>query len=501
MFQRVPGEAVAGFLTRDHSLFIDGEWRNSVAGRRFDVLNPATGTRIASVAEGDAEDIDLAVAAARRSFNDRRWRGLSADARSKIMWRMADLLEENASEFAELDVMDNGMPIAFASWMVGTCCQQLRYYAGMITKIAGRNASAAMSHDVQQFHAYTAVEPVGVVGVIIPWNGPIGTLIIKIAPALAAGCSIVCKPAELTPLSALRAAELAAQAGIPPGVLNIVPGYGATAGQRLVDHPDVDKISFTGSTATGKHIAAAAASNLKRVTLELGGKSPVIVFDDADLDVAIPGAAMGIFANSGQVCFAGSRLFVQKKSFDKVVAGIADFASNLKIGSGLDPDSRIGPLISGAQQAKVLNYIDVGQKEGAEVVTGGDVFGGEGYFIKPTVFANVNRDMRIVREEIFGPVLVATPIDDLDELVHAANDTRYGLGAGIFTTDVNKTHLVAERLQAGNVWVNCYGFMHPAMPFGGFKESGWGRELGLEGISAYQEIKSVFVQLKEPARV
>lgn len=489
-------EAIGDFLRRRHGLFINGEWRQASAQRRFDVHDPATGGVVASVAEGDAADIDLAVAAARRSFDDRRWRGMSADARSKVMWRIADLLEANADELALLDVVDNGMPLGYASAIVGFCAMQLRYYAGLITKTAGRNSSPAISHDGQRVHAYTTVEPVGVAGIIIPWNVPLGALVIKVAPALAAGCSLVCKPAELTPLAALRFAELVAEAGLPAGVLNIVPGFGPTAGQALVDHPLVDKVSFTGSTATGKRILQSAAGNLKRVTLELGGKSPVIVFDDADPDVAIPGAAMGIFANTGQVCVAGSRLFVQKKSFDKVVAGIADFASAMKIGSGLDPQAGIGPLISQGQRDKVLDYIESGRKDGAQVVTGGDVVEGDGYFVKPTVFANVNRDMRIVREEIFGPVLVATPIDDLDELVRAANDSRYGLGAGIYTNDVNKAHLVAERLQAGTVWVNGYGFMDPSMPFGGFKESGWGRELGTEGMAAFQEIKSVFIQLK-----
>ena len=430
----------------------------------------------------------------------RRWRGLDAERRAQVLWRLGDLFETHARELAQIDVLNNGMPVAFAEWMVASTVSQLRYFAGMVTKVSGRNASPSIANRHTKIHAYTSVEPIGVAGLILPWNGPIGTLIIKLAPALAAGCSVVVKPAELTPLSALRAAELAAEAGLPPGVLNIVPGYGPTAGQRLVDHPDVDKISFTGSTATGKRIVAAAAGNLKRVTLELGGKSPVIVFDDADPSIAIPGAAMGIFANTGQVCFAGSRLFVQKKSFDKVVAGIADFATGLKLGNGLDPASQIGPLISERQLQRVSDYLDIGRREGAEIVTGGNAVAGPGFFVQPTVFANVNATMRIVQEEIFGPVLVATPIDDIDDLVRAANATRYGLGAGVYTTDVNKAHLVADRLQAGNVWINGYGTMHPAMPFGGYKESGWGREMSSEGMAAYQETKSVFVHLREPAR-
>jgi acyl-CoA reductase-like NAD-dependent aldehyde dehydrogenase len=334
------------------------------------------------------------------------------------------------------------------------------------------------------------------VALIIPWNGPIGAFAIKVAPALAAGCSCILKPAELTPLTALRLGELALEAGVPPGVLNIVTGFGQTAGAALVRHRDVDKVSFTGSTAVGKEIVREAAHTLKRVTLELGGKSPCIVFDDADMEEAIPGASMGIFANTGQVCFAGSRLYVQKKSFDKVVQGIADHAAKIPIGNGLDPANMLGPLISEKQYRRVDNYIEEAKADGAELVCGGRRYGEQGFFMTPTIFANVRRDMRIVREEVFGPVLVATPMDSLDDITAAANDTRYGLGAGIFTRDVNKAHLVAEKLRSGNVWVNCYGVVHPSMPFGGFKESGWGREMAVEGLEAFLEKKSVFIQLK-----
>ncbi|MBF7014727.1 aldehyde dehydrogenase family protein [Novosphingobium resinovorum] len=491
-----PNETVLAHVRGQHRLFIDNEWHDAASGKTFEVRNPATGEVVAHVAEGEAQDIDRAVQAARRAFDERRWHGLPPEKRANIMWKLAELFERDARTIAEIEVIDNGMPIAFAEWMVGSVVQGLKYYAGMITKLGGRNASPAIASDTLKMHAYTSVEPVGVVGTIIPWNGPIGVMMIKLSPALAAGCSVVVKPAELTPLSALYAANLMVEAGIPAGVVNIVPGFGATAGQALVDHPEVDKISFTGSTATGKKIVQSAAETLKRVTLELGGKSPVIVFDDADPEVTIPGAAMGIFANTGQVCFAGSRLFVQKKSYDKVVAGISDFAKGLRIGHGFDPANAIGPLISEGQRDKVSRYLETGVQEGAEVVTGGSAVDSQGYYIEPTVFANVNADMRIVREEIFGPVLVATPVDDIDDLVRAANDTRYGLGAGIYTTDVNKAHLTAARLQAGNVWINGYGMMHPAMPFGGYKESGWGRENAEDGIRAYQEAKSVFVYLK-----
>lgn len=433
--------------------------------------------------------------AARRSFESRIWRGKTAAVRSQILWAFADLVEANLEELRHLEILDNGMPQAFADYVVRGSAEWIRHYARLATSIFGRNVSGSVSGE-QAFHAYSAHEPVGVAGLITPWNGPIITFALKVAPALAAGCSVVVKPAENTPLTALRMGELAAEAGIPDGVINIVTGFGHEAGAALANHPDVDKISFTGSTAIGKSIVQASAGNLKRLTLELGGKSPCIVFDDADMDTAIPAAAMGIFANTGQVCFAGSRLFVQRKSFDRVVDGIADFAKSLKIGNGLDPENDLGPLISDRQHQRVLEYIGIGQAEGAKLVTGGGSRGGSGFFVEPTVFADVNANMRIVREEIFGPVLVATPFNDIDEVIRAANDTRYGLGAGVFTNDVNKAHRLADRIEAGNIWVNCYGIMHPALPFGGYKESGWGREAGTEGLDAFIEKKAVVIQLK-----
>jgi phenylacetaldehyde dehydrogenase len=483
------------FLARRHRLLIDGQWRDAATGREFETLNPATGGVIARVAEGGAEDIDAAVQAARRCLDSRAWTGLSADARSRVLWRLADLIEANAAELTHLEVLDNGMPMAFAQWMVGASATWLRYYSGSVMRIHGKTAGSGMNEPGRAMHAYTVREPVGVVGLIVPWNGPSGTLIMKVAPALAAGCACVVKPAENTPLTALRIGELALEAGVPPGALNIVPGFGPIAGAALVDHVGVDKISFTGSTAVGKQIVRAAAGNLKRLTLELGGKSPCIICDDADLDVAIPAAAMGIMANTGQVCFAGSRLYAQKKVYDKVLTGIADFAARMSVGSGLQPETTMGPLISAKQQDRVLEYLDIGRSEGAEVVYQGKAPSGSGYFVAPTIFSTTRTDLRISREEIFGPVLVTTPVDDLDEIVRAANDTRYGLGAGVFTKDVNKAHWLADRLQSGNVWVNCYGLVHPTMPFGGYKESGWGREMSSEGLDAFLETKSVFVQL------
>ena len=489
-------EQATAFLAREQRMLIDGHWVSAASGKVFDVIDPATGKVIARVPEAAEEDIDAAVRAARRTFDNGVWRNLSADERSRILWRLGDLIERNYAELAQLETLNNGMPAAFAQFTIQGASSWFRYYAGMITKIYGKNASGIVSGGGVDVHAYTAHEPVGVAALIVPWNGPIGEFAIKVAPALAAGCSCILKPAENTPLTALRLGELALEAGVPPGVLNVVPGFGHIAGAALVRHPDVDKVSFTGSTAVGKQIVREASQTLKRVTLELGGKSPCIVFDDADFEQAIPAASMGIFANTGQVCFAGSRLYVQKKSFDKVVAGIAEHAARIPIGNGLDPTKLLGPLISAKQLQRVSAYIDEAQEQGAELVCGGQRHGDEGYFMQPTIFANVRRDMRILTEEVFGPVLVATPIDDVREIIRAANDTRYGLGAGIFTTDVNKAHLVARELRAGNVWVNCYGLMHPAMPFGGFKESGWGRELGPDGLDAYLEKKSVFVQLK-----
>lgn len=489
-----PGDAAARFLGREPGLWIGGAWVGAEAAEQFDALDPATGQCIATVARGRAADIDKAIGAARVAFEAPSWRDISADARAKLLWRYAELLEANADELVELEVLNNGMPLGFAQWGVAASAAWLRHFAGLAGRLIGRNTSAALSGGAQHFHAYTSVEPVGVVGLIIPWNGPIASFMIKVAPALAAGCACVVKPAENTPLTALRLGELAAEAGIPAGVLNVVSGFG-DAGASLVQHPGVDKISFTGSTATGKSVLRAAADNVKRVTLELGGKSPCVVFNDADMAKAIPGAAQAIFANSGQVCFAGSRLYIQRASFDAVVAGVAEIAKTLSIGSGLDARNHVGPLISSEQRERVQAYIALGVQEGGQIVAGGKSPDREGFFIEPTVFTNLAGSARMVREEIFGPVVVATPFDDLDEVAALGNDTNYGLGAGIFTSNVGTAHRLAGKLRAGNVWVNCYGITHPAMPFGGFKESGLGREMGEEGFAAFLETKSVFIDL------
>jgi acyl-CoA reductase-like NAD-dependent aldehyde dehydrogenase len=420
---------------------------------------------------------------------------LRADQRAQVLWRYADLLESHVDELAYLEVVNNGMPLASANWAVHASASWLRYHAGLTGSLHGRNASAAVSGSGQHTHAYTSSEPVGVAGLILPWNGPIGIFIVKVAAALTAGCSVVVKPAESTPVTAVRLAELALDAGIPPGVLNVVTGFGA-AGQALVEHPNVDKVSFTGSTAVGKQIVRLAAESLKRLTLELGGKSPLIIFDDADLDLAIPAAAAAIFSNTGQVCSAGSRLFVQEAIFDEVVEGICGIAKSIKIGSGLDPDTQMGPLISAKQLRRVQDYLELGCKAGAHIVTGGNVVSRDGFFVEPTVFVDAAPGSRIAREEIFGPVLVAGRFTDVGAMIAQANDTRYGLASGIFTRDVNKAHLIAEELQAGAVWVNSYGTIHPAMPLGGWKESGWGRELSTEGVQAFLEDKSVFIRLQ-----
>jgi len=491
-----PLPAVLDYLRGPHHPLIDNERRPAKSGRTFEVINPATGDVIANVGEGSAEDINDAVTSARRAFDQGPWRKMTAAQRGLLMWRLADLIAANSQELIQLEVMDNGMPIAFAEHLAVYCVDWLRYYAGLADKVLGKNASDVISGDGVFMHAYSTSEPLGVAGLITPWNGPAASLMMKLAPALAAGCCCVVKPAENTPMTALRIGELAVEAGFPPGVVNVVPGFGPIAGAALVEHKGVDKISFTGSTAVGKSIVKVAADTLKRVTLELGGKSPCIVLDDADLEAAIPGAAMAIFANTGQVCFAGSRLFVQKRVYDKVIAGVADYAGSMKIGSGFDRQNMLGPVISEKQRQRVNSYIEAGRKAGAEIVRGGKPAARDGgYFVEPTIFANVTADMTIVREEIFGPVLVATPFDDLDAVVRQANDTRYGLGAGVFTNDVSKAHYLASRLQTGNVWVNCYGTVHPSLPFGGHKESGWGREMGTEGMDAFLEKKAVFVRL------
>jgi len=481
------------FVQKPLQMLIDGKWVDAVSGARLDVENPSTGEVFASVPAGDAQDVDLAVQAARRSFDQGAWARMSAVQRERILWKLSDLFEQNIKELVELEIIDNGMPISLITRAVERAIDGFRYYAGMCTKIHGRTSD--ISGLRAEFHAYSLAEPVGVAALIVPWNSPFAAACNKIAPALAAGCSTVLKPAEQTPLSALRIGELALEAGVPPGVLNVVTGLGHAAGAALANHHDVDKISFTGSTAVGKQLVQAAAGNLKRLSLELGGKSPVFVFDDADLDIAIPRAAGAIFSNSGQICYAGSRLYVQQGVFDKVVAGVAEIAKKMRMGDSFDRKTELGPLISERQRRTVMDYIESGVAEGAELVTGGRPLDRRGYFVEPTVFANPGKQSRIVNEEIFGPVLSAMPFDDIGEVPVLANATPYGLGAGIFTRGLSTAHRVAKMIRTGNVWINFYGGADKSLPFGGYKQSGWGREGGSEGIEAFLEKKAVYVRL------
>lgn len=487
----------ADLANRPRELFINGTFRPSVSGATFDVTDPATGQVFASAAAGDAVDIDLAVRAARAAFDGGS--NMPPAQRARLLTRLADLIEANGDRIALTETLDNGMPLMMAKFGgVMAASEQLRYNAGWATKLHGETVTPSAPGE---WHAFTLREPVGVVGAIVPWNFPFVMSVAKLAPALAAGCTVVLKPAEQTPLTAVILAELIAEAGFPEGVVNIVTGFGQTAGAALVDHPLVDKISFTGSTQVGKAIVRASTGNLKRVTLELGGKSPVVIFPDADLAKAIPSAAMGIFGNAGQVCAAGSRLFVHEKVHDQVIEGIAAFAGALKIGSGLLPSTQMGPLVSRKQLDRVLDYVESAKMEGATVETSGQpltVDDADGYFMKPTILTETLPTMRAVREEIFGPVLCATRFgdDNLEEVATRANDSEYGLSSAIWTRDISTALKLAKRIKAGTVRINGgAGGVDPALPLGGFKQSGWGRENGRSGVESYTEIKSVTVSL------
>jgi len=491
------GLEVARFLREQpKKLFIGGKWVESASGKTFDTIDPSTGEVLARVAEGGAEDIDRAVAAARKAHESGVWRDLPPAERAKALWRAGDLIEERANEFAQLESLDNGMPINDALvFKVPLAAATFRYYAGWVTKLDGGTQSLSLPG---KFLSYTLRQPVGVVGQIIPWNEPLLMASWKVAPALACGNTVVLKPSEETPLTALLLAEILQEAEIPAGVINVVPGFGETAGARLAAHPHVDKIAFTGSTEVGKLIAKTAAeTNLKRVSLELGGKSPNIVFADADLARAVSGAFMGIFLNSGQICSAGSRLYVQEKVYEQTVDELTRSIENLQLGPGIDSMTQMGPLVSQTQMDRVLGYISIGNKEGARLVTGGKRASGHGagFFVEPTVFADVEGKMRIAREEIFGPVLAAIPFSDEEDLIAKANDTMYGLAAGVWTSDVKRAHRVAHALQAGTVYVNCYHMFDPAAPWGGIKQSGWGRELGPYALDLYTEIKNVILDI------
>jgi phenylacetaldehyde dehydrogenase len=480
-------DKVTSFLKKDRPMLINGKWVNSLSGKTFPSYNPATGDVLARVAEGDKEDIDLAVKAARAAFENGPWRKMSASQRGRLIWKIADLIDANKEELAELEMLDNGKPLKVARAAdVPLAADLFRYMAGWATKIEGNTIPIA-----GKFFAYTLREPVGVVGQIIPWNFPLLMAAWKLGPALAAGCCVVLKPAEQTPLSALRLGELIQEAGIPDGVVNMVPGYGETAGAALAAHPDVDKVAFTGSTEVGKLIVHAAADNLKKVSLELGGKSPNVVFADGDLDSAIKGASMAIFFNHGQCCCAGSRLYIEKPIYDKVVEGVSEQASKIKVGPGWEQSTDMGPLVSEEQLNRVCGYLESGFAEGAKATVGGQRNGDKGYFVNPTVLVETNEKMKVVQEEIFGPVVAAIPFSDPAEVMVKANDSTYGLAAGIWTKDVSKAHRMAAQLRAGTVWINCYNVFDAAMPFGGYKQSGWGREMGHDALEMYTETKAV----------
>ena len=490
--------ANAAFIERASKLLINGQWVPAASGKTFATHNPADGTVLTRCAEGDAEDVNRAVKAARAAFEDGPWRRMTPSERGRIVWKIGDLMLQHIDELAELESLDNGKPLGEARYVdLPLSADAFHYMAGWATKITGQTINVSVPYAPgAKFHAYSLREPVGVVGQIIPWNFPLLMAAWKLGPALASGCTVVLKPAEQTPLTALRLGELMQEAGVPDGVVNIITGYGETAGAAIAAHPDVDKVAFTGSTEVGKLIVQAAAGNLKKVSLELGGKSPQVIFNDApDMGKAIAGATQGIFFNQGQCCVAGTRLFVQKDAFNEVTDGIAEAAGKIKLGFGLEPGTQMGPLVSQEQLARVTGYIESGRQEGANFVCGGSRHGDQGYFVKPTIITNTRPEMKVVREEIFGPVIVAEPFDDEADLIRRANETSYGLAAGVWSNDVSRAHRVAAAFKAGTVWVNCYYVFDSALPFGGYKQSGWGREMSGEALDLYTETKAVVVGL------
>ena len=494
--ERVPA-ALRSWLATPRPMLINGKWVQAKSGKVFDVQDPATEMRLATVAEGDAADIDDAVRAARRALEQGPWGRLTPSARGRIVHKIGDLIYENLDELAQLESLDNGKPFSVARVAdVPLSADIFHYMSGWSTKLEGKHIPISHLVSPGEYLSFTRLEPIGVVGQIIPWNFPLLMAAWKLAPALACGCTVVLKVAEETPLSALRLGELLLEAGVPEGVVNIVPGYGETAGAALASHPDVNKVAFTGSTEVGKLIVKAASHDLRRVSLELGGKSPNIILDDADIEAAIAGSTAGIFFNHGQCCNAGSRLYVQEKVYDKVVAGIAANAAKIKLGVGMDPATEMGPMVSEVQHGRVKGYLKSGQEEGARAVTGGSAPEGKGYFVNPTVLVDTKPDMKVVKEEIFGPVVVAIPFKEVDDqLIAAANNTIYGLAAGVWSRDIGKANRLANAIKAGSVWVNCYHVFDAALPFGGYKQSGWGREMGQAVLSNYLEAKAITTRI------
>jgi len=488
-------DAAKKALSRAPSLFINNEWVRSSHDVTIPVIDPSNGKEVSRLADASDHDVDRAVAAARVAFDDGRWSDLPPIVREGMIHKLADLIAQHGDEFAELEAIDNGKPKAMAAAVdVPGTVAMLHYMAGWASKLCGEMIEP-MSVPRGMFHSYVRREPVGVAAQIVPWNFPILMAALKIAPALAAGCTLILKPAEQTSVTALRLADLVAEAGFPAGVINIITGNGHTAGDRLVKHPDVDKVAFTGSTEVGKIINRAATKTLKRVTLELGGKSPVVIMPDVDVAATAPGAAGAIFFNSGQVCIAGSRLFAHRSIFDQIIEGVAATTPFWAPKPSLDPEGHMGPLVSKEQFERVMGYIEAGKKAGASVAIGGDAPTADGYYVNPTVLVDVKPGMSVVEEEIFGPVVVAQRFDDLDEVAKMANDTCFGLGAGVWTRDLSAMHKLAAKIKAGTVWGNCHAMIDPALPFGGYKQSGLGREQARQGVEAYTELKTVMIQL------